>query len=64
MDDYHYVYEDDTIETAIQTVKDYDRKCDSSQWIQIITCWELSTADDILMKWSKILNFDYQRIIW
>lgn len=61
MDDYHYVYEDDTIETAIQTVKDYDRNAipviDSDHHMLGIV-----TADDIFDEMIEDIEFDYQRM--
>lgn len=61
MDDYHFVYENDTIETAIQTVKDYDRNAipvldEDHHMLGIVT------ADDIFDEMIEDIEFDYQRM--
>lgn len=61
IDDYHYVYEDDSIEEAIQTVKDYDRNAipvlDKERHMLGIV-----TADDIFDELIEDIEFDYQRM--
>lgn len=60
-DDYHFVYEDDSIESAIQTVKDYDRNA-----IPVLDhdhhMLGIVTADDIFDEMIEDIEFDYQRL--
>lgn len=61
MDDYHFVYENDTIEKAIITVQDYDRNAipvlDQSHHILGIV-----TADDIFDEIIENTEYDYQKM--
>ncbi|MBN2268270.1 MAG: magnesium transporter [Acholeplasmataceae bacterium] len=59
--DYHFVYEDDSIELAIQTVKDYDRNAipvldEEHHMLGIVT------ADDVFDELVEDIEFDYQRM--
>lgn len=61
MDDYHFVYDSDSIELAIQTVKDYDRNA-----IPVLNqdhhMLGIVTADDIFDEMIEDIEFDYQRL--
>lgn len=59
--DYHFVYEDDSIELAIQTVKDYDKNAipvldEKHHMLGIVT------ADDVFDELVEDIEFDYQRM--
>ncbi|PKK94143.1 MAG: magnesium transporter [Tenericutes bacterium HGW-Tenericutes-6] len=61
MEDFHFVYEDDSIEKAIETVQDYDRNAipvlnHEDQVIGIVT------ADDIFDEIIENAEDDYQRM--
>ncbi|MDX9691682.1 MAG: magnesium transporter, partial [Acholeplasmataceae bacterium] len=60
-DEYHYVYDDDSIEKAIQTVRDYDRNAipvlnHEDQIIGIVT------GDDIFDEMIESHEYDYQKM--
>ncbi|TNF09335.1 MAG: magnesium transporter [Bacillota bacterium] len=60
-DDYHFVYDDDTIEKAVQTVRDYDRNAipvlnHTHQIVGIVT------GDDIFDEIIESHEYDYQKM--
>lgn len=59
--DFNFVYEDDSIETAILTIKDYDRSA-----IPVINhdheVLGIITADDVLEELIEDIDYDYQRM--
>jgi magnesium transporter len=60
-DDYHFVYDDDSIEKAVQTVRDYDRNAipvlnHEDQIIGIVT------GDDIFDEIIESHEYDYQKM--
>jgi len=60
-EDFHFVYDDESIETAIQTIKDYDRKAipvldHEDRIIGIVT------ADDVFDELIESVEYDYQKM--
>ena len=60
-EDFHFVYDDESIETAIQTIKDYDRKAipvldHEDRIIGIVT------ADDVFDELIENVEYDYQKM--
>ena len=61
LEDFHFVYEDESIEKAIQTVKDYDRNA-----IPVLDREDriigIVTADDVFDELIESVEYDYQRM--